>query len=115
MSIRSKLAVVSVAEADCALRRANISAAWRGFKQESERAATPGRVVGAGLIAGFLSGLGGGGSKGAGSALGGKLFGMLLENALAGVSGALAAGAAAAGSAAHDEPAAGLPPTAGRD
>jgi hypothetical protein len=96
MSLKTKLANVGMAEADCALRRASIAAAWRGFKQESERAATPGRVIGAGLVVGFVSGLRGSGSGGAGSALGGKLVGMLLEGAFAGFSAELAAGAAAA-------------------
>jgi hypothetical protein len=105
MSIKAKLAVVSLAEADCAVRRATIGAAWRGFKQESERAATPGRVVGAGLIAGFLSGLRGPASKGSGSAIGGKLIGMLLEGVLANMGTALAAGMGAA--TAEDEMAAG--------
>jgi hypothetical protein len=94
MSIKAKLAVVSLAEADCAVRRATVAAAWRGLKQEGERAATPGRVVGAGLIAGFVSGLAGSGSKGPGSAIGGKLFAMLLEGGLSSFTAAMAAGAA---------------------
>jgi len=96
MSIRTKLAVVDMAEADCAVRRATIAAAWRGLKQESERAATPGRIVGAGLVAGFLSGLPGSGAKGPGLALGDKLFGMALEGAFASISAVFAAGNAAA-------------------
>lgn len=95
MSIRSKLAIVNVAEADCALRRAGVGAAWRGLKQEAERAATPGRVLGVGLVAGFISGLRGRASA-AGSPLGGKLMSMLMEGALASFSTAMAAGAAAA-------------------
>jgi len=96
MSLQAKLAVVRLTESDCAVRRATITAAWRGFKQESARAATPGRVIGAGLITGFLSGLQGPSAKSPGSAIGGKLFGMLLDSALASFGGALAAGAAAA-------------------
>ncbi len=96
MSIRTKLAVVSLAEADCALRRATVTASWRGLKQEAERAATPGRVLGAGLATGFISGLRGSGSHGSGSAIGGKLIGMLLETVFASFTAAMAAGAAAA-------------------
>ena len=96
MSIRSKLEVVGIAEADCAIRRATVGAAWRGLKHEAERAATPGRVLGAGLIAGFISGLRKPASAGSGSALGGKLFGMLIDGAFASFSAAMAAGAAAA-------------------
>lgn len=95
MSIRSKLEVVGIAEADCALRRATVGAAWRGLKLEAERAATPGRMLGAGLIAGFISGLRKPAS-GSGSALGGKLFGLLIDGAFASFSAAMAAGAAAA-------------------
>jgi len=90
MSIRTKLSVLGMAEADCALRRASITAAWRGLKLESERAATPGRIVGAGLVAGFLSGLPGSGSKGPGFAIGDKLFGMALEGAFASISAVFA-------------------------
>jgi hypothetical protein len=104
MSLRTKLAVVSIAEADCAVRRAAIAASWRGFKQEAELAATPRRVVVAGLAAGFLSGLPGGGSKGgSGSLLGGKLLGMLIDSAFASVGAAIAAGAAAAGDGAETD------------
>jgi hypothetical protein len=107
MSIRTKLSVLGMAEADCAVRRASVAAAWRGLKQESERAATPGRIVGAGLVAGFLSGLPGSGSKSSGFAIGDKLFGMALEGAFASIGAMFAAdtatadvlqGAAAAGS-----------------
>ncbi len=89
MSIRTCLAVVSIAEADVALRRAGVKAAWRGFKQETERAATPGRILGAGLIAGFASGVREPG--GVGSSLGGKAFGLLLNSAFASFSAAMAA------------------------
>ena len=100
MSIRSKLDVVNIAAADCALRRANVTAAWRGLKQETERAATPGRVIGAGLIAGFVSGL----RKSPAAAsvpLGDKLFNMLIDTAFASFGAAITAGVAAAG--ARDE------------
>lgn len=90
-SIQTKLSVLGIAEADCALRRATVKAAWRGFKQESERVATPGRIVGAGLVAGFLSGLPGSGSKGSGFAIGDKLFGMVLQGAFASFTAAFAA------------------------
>jgi hypothetical protein len=95
MSIRTSLANVRIAEADVAVRRAGIVAAWRGLKQETERAATPGRVIGAGLIAGFLSGLR---SPSASTSvpLGDKLFGMLIDSAFAGIGAAMAAGVAAA-------------------
>jgi hypothetical protein len=96
MSLRTKFAVVRLAEADCAVRRAAISASWRGFRQQSELAATPRRVVLVGLIAGFLSGLPRIGAKGSGSLLGGKLTGMLMDSAFASLSAAIAAGAAAA-------------------
>jgi len=96
MSIRTKLSVVGMAEADCAQRRANITAAWRGLKQESERAATPGRIVGAGLAAGFLSGLPGSGTKGSGFAIGDKLFSAVLQGAITSISAAFAAETAAA-------------------
>jgi hypothetical protein len=90
MSIRTCLAVVSIAETDVALHRAGVKAAWRGFKQQSERAATPGRIIGAGLITGFLSGLRQPGT-GAGASLGGKAFGLLLNSAFASFSAAMAA------------------------
>ena len=96
MSLRTKLAVVRVAEADCAIRRAAIGASWRGFKRQAELVATPRRVVVAGLAAGFLSGLPRLGSKASGSLLGGKLLGMLIDSAFASVSAAIAAGVAAA-------------------
>ena len=87
--IQKKLDVLALAEAECALRRATVTAAWRGFKQQSEIAATPGRIVGAGLIVGFLSGLRR--STGSGFAIGDKLFGMALQGAFAAFSAAAAA------------------------
>ena len=96
MSIATNRDVVRIAEADVALHRASVKAAWRGLKQEAERAATPGRVLGAGLATGFISGLRGSGSNGSGSAIGGKLIGMLLETVFASFTAAMAAGAAAA-------------------
>jgi len=96
MSIRTKLSVLGMAEADCAQRRAAITAAWRGLKQESERAATPGRIVGAGLLAGFLSGFPGSGSKDSGFKIGDKLFGAVLQGVIASISAAFAADTATA-------------------
>ena len=96
MSIRTKLSVLGMAEADCAQRRAAITAAWRGLKYESERAATPGRIVGAGLAAGFLSGLPGSVSKGSGFAIGDKLFSAVLQGAIASIGAAFTTEAAAA-------------------
>jgi len=90
-TIQTKRSILGIAEADCALRRATVKAAWRGLKHESERAATPGRIVGAGLVAGFLSGLPGSGSKGPGLAIGDKLFGMALQGAFASLTAAFAA------------------------
>lgn len=107
MSISTKLALVNLAEADCALRRANVTAAWRGLKLETERAATPGRIVGAGLIAGFLSGFRKSSSR-TGLPLGGKLFGLLIDGAFASFSAAMAAGAAAVD--AHTDAAVADPP-----
>jgi hypothetical protein len=95
VSLRAKLAIVDAAEADCAVRRAAITASWRGFKQEAEAAATPGRVIVTGLVTGFLAGLPRIG-KGGGSLLGGKLFGAVLETAFTSISAAIAAGTAAA-------------------
>ena len=94
MSLRGKLAVVHRAEADCAVKRAEIGASWHGFKEQSGLAATPRRIVVAGLVAGFLAGLPRLG-KGSGSLLGGKLVEMLVEGAFANL-GAVIAGAAAA-------------------
>lgn len=93
MSITTSLAVVRIAEADVALHRAGVLAAWRGFKYEAERAATPGRVIGAGLIAGFLSGLR---KSPAGNSipLGDKLFRAVLDSLFSGFSAAMAAGVA---------------------
>ena len=101
MSIKGKLAVVDAAEADCAAHRLAVNRAWSRLKQETERAATPGRVIGAGLIAGFVSGLRAP-AAGSGSPLGGKLFGMLLDGAFAGFGSAMAAGAAAAETEQHE-------------
>lgn len=95
MSIKSRRALVDAAAADCAARRSVVIGAWNALKRETGRAATPGRVLGAGLIAGFISGLRTPAAA-SGSALGGKLFGMLLDGAFASFSGAMAAGAAAA-------------------
>ncbi|HEY2347185.1 MAG TPA: hypothetical protein VGH80_15140 [Xanthomonadaceae bacterium] len=95
MSVHAKLAVVRVAEADCAIKRADIGASWRGFKQEAGLAATPGRVIVAGLVAGFLAGLPRLGA-GTGSLLGGKLVEMLMDGAFANLGAAIAAGAAMA-------------------
>ena len=95
MSIKAKLAIVDAAEADSAAHRVAVTSAWDRLKQETERAATPGRVLGAGLIAGFVSGLRTP-TVGSGSPLGGKLFGLLLDGAIASFSAAMAAGAAAA-------------------
>ena len=95
MSIRTSRAVVSIAEADVALHRAGVTAAWRGFKHEAERAATPGRVIGAGLIAGFLSGL----HKPSASnriPFGDKLLSAVIDSLFAGFSAAIAAGVASA-------------------
>jgi len=94
-AIRTKLAVLKDAEAECAVRRAAVTASWRGFKQQFEAAATPKRVVVAGLAAGFVAGLPSVGEKSAG-ALGGKLLGMVLEAAFTSISAAVAAGAGAA-------------------
>lgn len=94
MSIRTSRAVVSIAEADVALHRAGVIAAWRGFKHEAERAATPSRVIGAGLIAGFISGLRSS-SAGRGLPIGDKLFGAVIDSLFAGFSAAMAAGVAA--------------------
>jgi hypothetical protein len=104
MSIRSRRSIVRIAEADVALHRAGIIAAWRGFKSEAERAATPGRVIGAGLIAGFVSGLGSPPTANIVSPLRDRVFAMLVDTAFAGFGAAIAAGAAAAE--AHDAPAA---------
>ena len=95
MSIRSSLSNVRIAETDVALHRAGISAAWRGLKRDTERAATPGRVIGAGLIAGFLSGLRSPSAKN-GMPFGDKLLGMLIDGAFAGFGAAMAAGSAGA-------------------
>ncbi len=95
MSIRTCLAVVSIAEADVALHRAGVKAAWRGFKQETKRAATPGRILGAGLLAGFVSGIGEPG--GSGTSLGGKIFGLLLNSGFASFGAAMAAETVSAG------------------
>lgn len=88
-AIQKKRDVLALAEAECALRRAAVIAAWRGFKQQSEMAATPGRIVGAGLVAGFLGGLRR--SNGSGLGIGDKLFGMALQGAFAAFSAAAAA------------------------
>jgi hypothetical protein len=95
MSIRTSLANVRIAEADVAVHRADIVAAWRGLKQETERAATPGRVIGAGLIAGFVSGLRSPSTSNS-KPLGDKLFDMLVDTAFTGIGAAIAAGVAAA-------------------
>lgn len=101
MSLRAKLEVVRIVEADCAVRRAAIGASWRGFKNEAALAATPKRVVISGLVAGFLAGLPNLG-KGSGSLLGGKLLDLLMDSAFANIGAAIGAGVAAAQAA--DEP-----------
>lgn len=113
MSIKARLAIVDAAAADSAARRIAVTSAWNKLKQETERAATPGRVLGAGLIAGFVSGLRTP-AAGSGSPLGGKLFGLLLDGAFASFSGAMAAGATAA-NAEQPEPAATARPSASGD
>ena len=96
MSLRVKLATVDAAEADCAVRRAAVTASWRGFKREAGLAATPRRVIVAGLATGFLAGLPRLGGANGGSLLGGKLLGVALDTVIASISGAIGAGAAAA-------------------
>jgi hypothetical protein len=97
MNMKTKLAAVDAAQADSASRRVAVATAWTRLRLETARAATPGRILGAGLIAGFVSGLrGGSGAKTAGSQIGGKLFSVLVDGAFATFGAALAAGAAAA-------------------
>ncbi|MEP6908716.1 MAG: hypothetical protein ABI858_12165 [Pseudoxanthomonas sp.] len=96
MSIKKKLAIVAAAESDCALRRATVGAAWRGLKQKTEIAATPPRIVIAGLALGFLGGLGTSGGSNSGSPLIGKLISGLVESGVTSAVAALSAGMAAA-------------------
>ena len=103
MSVRAKLAVVRVAEADCAVKRAAIGASWRGFKEQSALVATPPRIVVAGLVAGFLAGLPRLG-KGTGSLLGGKLLEMFMDGAFAQLGAAIAAGVATAAAETSEPP-----------
>lgn len=96
MSLRNRQQDLARAERVCAQRRAQARDAWRAFKDDSARAATPARIVGAGLIAGFVGGLAA--PTGAIAApLGEKLFRSLLDSAFANVGAAFAAGLAAAG------------------
>lgn len=96
MSIQQKLAIVAAAESDCALRRATVSAAWRGLKKKTEVAATPPRIIISGLALGFLGGLSTAGNSNSGTPLVGKLISGLVESGVTSAIAALSAGMAAA-------------------
>ncbi len=95
MSLKASIAAVAAASADNARQRALATTAWNKLKEETERATTPGRVLGAGLIAGFVSGLRSPRTSG-GVPIGDKVFNMLVDTAFASFGAAMAAGAAAA-------------------
>ncbi|MBS0195003.1 MAG: hypothetical protein JSR34_12270 [Proteobacteria bacterium] len=101
MSLRARREAVRAAQAECARRRAAIDVAWDHLKDETTAAASPERIVIAGVLAGFLAGFPGGGQSG-GSLLGGKLIEAVVDGAFAHLGAAFSAGAAAA----HDEPSA---------
>ncbi len=96
MSLRYRQLTLARATRECAQRRAQVLDAWQQFKDDTERAATPARIVGAGLVAGFVSGLVAPSGNFA-APLGEKLFRTLLDSAFANVGAAFAAGIAAAG------------------
>ena len=98
MSLREKQTALVRAARTCAQRRDEATAAWDKFKDDTERAATPARIVGAGLVAGFVSGLAAPSGNYA-APLGEKLFRTLLDSAFANVGAAFAVGIAAAGEA----------------
>ena len=88
---------VAKAEADCGQCRKRAAAAWSDFQQESALAATPRRVLVAGLVAGFVAVVCAGRNKsGSGSPVAGKLIEMLMDSAFATLGAAISAGAAAA-------------------
>jgi hypothetical protein len=98
MSLRDRQLALARATRECAQRRAQAHDAWQQFKDDTERAATPARIVGAGLVAGFVGGLAAPSGSYA-APLGEKLFRTLLDSAFANVGAAFAAGLAAAGEA----------------
>jgi hypothetical protein len=98
MSLHDRQLALARAARECTRRRDEATAAWSKFRTDTERAATPGRIVGAGLVAGFVSGLAAPSGRYA-APLGEKLFRTLLDSAFANVGAAFAAGIAAAGEA----------------
>ena len=98
MSLRDRQLALARAARECTQRRLDATQAWNRFKDDTERAATPGRIVGAGLVAGFVSGVAAPSGSYA-APLGEKLFRALLDSAFANVGAAFAAGIAAAGEA----------------
>jgi hypothetical protein len=87
MSLRDRRLALAHAARECAQRREEATAAWTRFKYDTERAATPGRIVGAGLVAGFVSGVAAPSGSYA-APLGEKLFRALLDSAFASVGAA---------------------------
>jgi hypothetical protein len=96
MRLRARQLALARAARECTRRREDAMAAWDRFKHDTEHAATPGRIIGAGLVAGFANGLAAPKASYA-APLGEKLFRALLDSAFANVGAAFAAGLAAAG------------------
>jgi hypothetical protein len=92
--IEERLAKVKAAEVDC--ERAGLAArnSWQSLKSQAKDAATPWRIVGVGVVLGFLAGRGN--ADGTATA---KLFGSLAQSLVtmltAGATAGVAAGAAA--------------------
>ena len=101
MSLRARQLARDRAARACARSHAEAMVAWSQFKDDTGRAATPARIVGAGLIAGLVSGLAAPTGNYA-APLGEKLFRVLLDSAFGNLGAAFAAGLAATG----DSPAA---------
>ena len=95
--IEDCLAKVKEAEIEC--ERSGLAArkAWSDLKQGAKDAATPWRIVGVGMISGFMVGRGSPGTGG--ETFGAKVFGSLAQSLItmlsAGATAGVAAGAAA--------------------
>lgn len=96
MSLRRRQREVQAAVAACAEQRRLGAAAWDAVKVEIGKAASPGRVLGVGLLGGFLAGVLTPAAKASDAGLGGRLLRLLLDGAFGELRAAIAAGAAMA-------------------
>lgn len=96
MSLRHRHDALRAAQAAHLAQREAAATAWRGLKAEVENGLTPGRVLGVGLLGGFLAGLATPAGKPSSGGLFARLLRLLLDGTFNEVRAAMAAGAAMA-------------------